>query len=142
KQAAYPLTLIFTAFFLALALNAPVHWIAQRLPGKRRGSRTAATAISFLVVILVLAGFLVSIVPPLVKQTTTFIQKIPELVEQTPDEDSSIVRFVARYELQDYISKLSQQLFERLDDVRGAAVSGAQRVGSSVVAILTVLVLT
>lgn len=142
KQAAYPLTLIFTAFFLALALNAPVHWIAQRLPGKRRGSRTAATAISFFVVILVLAGFLISIVPPLVKQTTNFIQKIPELVEQARDEDSSIGRFVARYELQDDISKLSQQLSERLDDVSGAAVSGAQRVGSSVVAILTVLVLT
>lgn len=57
KQAAYPLTLIFTAFFLALALNAPVHWIAQRLPGKRKGSRTAATAISFLIVILAIVAF-------------------------------------------------------------------------------------
>jgi predicted PurR-regulated permease PerM len=39
KQAQHALLLIFTSFFLALALNAPVHWIAQRLPGKRRGSR-------------------------------------------------------------------------------------------------------
>ena len=57
RQASHPLTLIFTAFFLALALNAPVHWIAQRLPGKRKGSRTAATGISFLVVIVLLIGF-------------------------------------------------------------------------------------
>src|SRR5688572_6044526 len=52
RQASHALTLIFTAFFLALALNAPVHWIAQRLPGKRKGSRTAATGISFLVVVV------------------------------------------------------------------------------------------
>jgi hypothetical protein len=32
KQAAHALTLIFIAFFLALALNPPVHWLAQRLP--------------------------------------------------------------------------------------------------------------
>lgn len=142
RQASYALTLIFTAFFLALALNAPVHWIAQRLPGKRKGSRTAATSISFLVVILVLAAFLLSIVPPLVKQTSSFIRTIPALTDQVRDEDSGIGRFVARYELQDEISKFSKQLSERLGDVGGTALSGAQKFGTSVFAILTVLVLT
>lgn len=142
KQAAYPLTLIFTAFFLALALNAPVHWIAQRLPGKRKGSRTAATAISFLIVILTLVAFLISVVPPLIKQTTNFVQTIPALARQVRDEDSSIGRFVARYDLQDDIEKFSKQLSDRLGDFGSAAFSGAQRLGSSVVAVLTVLVLT
>ncbi|HEY5806295.1 MAG TPA: AI-2E family transporter [Candidatus Saccharimonadales bacterium] len=142
RQASHPLTLIFIAFFLALALNAPVHWIAQRLPGKRRGSRTAATAISFLVVVAVMAGFLVSIVPPLVKQTSGFIRTIPELAQQVRDEDTGVGRFVARYELQDDISKFSKQLSERLGDVSGTAVSGVQKVGSSIFAMLTVLVLT
>ena len=36
RQASHAITLICTAFFLALALNAPVHWIAERLPGKRK----------------------------------------------------------------------------------------------------------
>lgn len=142
RQASHALTLIFAAFFLALALNAPVHWIAVRLPGKRKGSRTAATAISFLVVIIALAGFLVSIVPPLVKQTSAFVRTIPELTEQVHDEDSTVGRFVARYELQDDISKFSKQLSDRLGDASGAAVTGVQKVGSSAIAILTVLVLT
>ena len=73
RQASHALTLIFAAFFLALALNAPVSWIAKRLPGKRKGSRTAATAISFLIVVVALIGFLVSIVPPLVKQSANFL---------------------------------------------------------------------
>src|SRR5580704_7411052 len=65
-KAAHALLLIFTGFFLALALNAPVHWLSLQLPGKRRGNRTLATGISFLVVILLLVGFLASILPPLV----------------------------------------------------------------------------
>jgi predicted PurR-regulated permease PerM len=142
REAAYALTLIFTAFFLALALNAPVHWIAQRLPGKRRGSRTAATAISFLVVVLALAGFLISIVPPLIKQTSTFVQTIPALTEQVRDKDSGIGQLVERYNLQDEIDDFSQQVSDRLGDISGAALTGVQRAGTSVIAVLTVLVLT
>ena len=142
RQASHALTLIFTAVFLALALNSPVSWIARRLPGKRKGSRTAATAISFFVVILLLIGFLVSIVPPLVHQTSSFIRTIPQLSEQVRNEDTSLGRFVAKYELQDDINKFSKQLSQRLGDVGGAALSGAQKFGSSVFAILTVLVLT
>jgi predicted PurR-regulated permease PerM len=142
RQAAHALTLIFTAVFLALALNSPVSWLARRLPGKGKNSRTAATAISFLVVILVLAGFLISIVPPLVRQTSSFIRIIPEFSEQVRDEDTGLGRFVARYQLQDDISKYAKQLSQRLDDVGGAALNGAQRVGTSVFSVLTVLVLT
>lgn len=142
RQAAYPLTLIFTAFFLSLALNAPVHWIAQRLPGKRKGSRTLATAISFLVVVVVLAAFLISIVPPLIKQTSGFIRTIPQLTQQVYDEDTTIGRYVAQYNLQDDVEKFTNQLSDRLDDIGGTAISGVQRAGSSLVAVLTVLVLT
>lgn len=142
RQASHALTLIFTAFFLALALNGPVHWIAERLPGKRKGSRTAATAISFLVVIVLLLGFLVSIVPPLVKQTSNFISTIPRLAQQVRDEDSGIGRFVDKYNLQDDIDKFSGQISDRLGNVSGTAISGVQRFGSSLFAVLTVLVLT
>src|SRR5260370_16075228 len=58
RQATHALVLLFTGFFLALALNAPVHWLAVRLPGKRKGSRAAATAISFFMVIALLVCFL------------------------------------------------------------------------------------
>ncbi|HTH71938.1 MAG TPA: AI-2E family transporter [Candidatus Pristimantibacillus sp.] len=142
KQAGHALVLIFTAFFLSVALNAPVHWVAQRLPGKRKGSRAAATAISFLVVVALLVAFVVSIVPPLVDQTSNFIGRIPELSRQVHDKDSGIGRLVARYDLQDDINKFSSQLSDRLGNVSGAAVTGVQKFGSSVFALLTVLVLT
>ncbi|HSX16471.1 MAG TPA: AI-2E family transporter [Patescibacteria group bacterium] len=142
KQAQHAVVLIFTSFFLALALNGPVHWIAQRMPGKRRGSRAAGTAISFLVVILLLAGFLLSVVPPLVRQTTTFISNAPQLIEQAQSSDSTVGRYITKYHLQDQVSKVSTQVKDRLGDIGGTAVTSVTKFASSVFTVLTILVLT
>jgi predicted PurR-regulated permease PerM len=142
KQASHALILIFTSFFLALALNGPVHWIANRLPGKRKGSRAAATAISFLIVIAVLFAFLASIVPPLVRQTTSFISAAPGLVRQLQDQNSSTGRFIDKYHLEGQLDKVSGQLSDRLGNIGGTAVSSATKLGSSVFSVLTILALT
>ncbi|HTE22068.1 MAG TPA: AI-2E family transporter [Candidatus Limnocylindria bacterium] len=142
RQAAHAISLIFFAFFLALALNAPVHWFAQQMPGKLRGNRAAATGISFLLIVVVLGGFLASIVPPLVRQTSSFFRAAPGLVEDVRDENSSLGQFIRRNNLEEQVDKFSGELSDRLDNVGGAAVSTASRVGSSVFSTLTVLVLT
>lgn len=142
RKASHALVLIFTAFFLALALNAPVHWIAQRLPGKRRGSRSAATAISFLLVILVLGAFLASIVPPIVRQTDSFIKAAPHLIADVHQQNSDLGRIVRKYHLESQVNSFSQQLSERLKNVSGAAVSTAAGIGKSIFSTLTILVLT
>ncbi len=142
RQARHALTLIFTGFFLALALNGPVHWIAVRLPGKIHGSRVAGTAISFFVVIALLAGFLLSIVPPLVRQTSTFISAAPSLVQDAKDPNSTLGNFITRHHLQDEVTKFSHQLSDRLGNIGGTAVSSLTKVGSSIFSVLTILVLT
>ena len=142
QQAAHALLLIFTSFFLALALNAPVHWLGQRLPGKRRGSRTLATALSFLVIVLALVGFLASIVPPMVKQTSNFISAAPRLIEQTRSADSEVGRFVRKYNLEDQVNKFSDQLGDRLKNGTGTALTSVSKFGSSIFAVLTILALT
>jgi predicted PurR-regulated permease PerM len=142
KQAQHALLLIFTSFFLALALNAPVHWIAQHLPGKRRGSRVAGTAISFFVVIALLAGFLLSVVPPLVRQTTSFISNAPELIQEAQNPDTTLGKYVDKYNLDDQVDKLSGQVKDRAGDLGGTAVTSATKFLSSVFTVLTILVLT
>lgn len=142
NKAAHALTLIFIAFFLSLALNTPVHALALRLPGKRKGNRTFATAVSFLVIIALLIGFIASIVPPLVKQTGNFINEAPKLVEQLRDENSSVGSFIRRHKLEGQVDKLSDQLQSRLKNLSGSAVSTLTRVGSSIFSMLSVLVLT
>lgn len=142
QKASHALLLIFTAFFLTLALNAPVHWLAQHLPGKRRGSRSIATAVSFLVVVLLLAGFLASIVPPLVRQTNSFISAAPRLVQDAQNKDSEIGKLINRYNLESQVQDFSDELGERLKGATGAAVSTLGKIGNSVFTVLTILVLT
>lgn len=142
RQTGEALVLIFVAFFLALSLNTPVHWISDHLPGKRRGSRTLATGVSFLFVVLLLGGFLASFAPPLIRETRSFLEAVPGLVEDVRDKDSSLGSFINRYDLQDDIDKISDQLSNRLGNLSGTAVSTVSRVGGGIVSTLTVLVLT
>ena len=142
RKASHALLLIFVAFFLALALNAPVNWLSKHLPGKRRGSRSLATSLSFLLVILLLGGFLASIVPPLVRQTQSLTSAAPQLIEDFRSQDSQVGRIVRKYHLQNQVTSVSNQLSERLKNSGGSAFSTVQRIGSSVFSLLTILVLT
>jgi predicted PurR-regulated permease PerM len=138
------LTWIGTAVFLALALNAPVHWLASRLPnGKgKKDRRKLATAVSILVIVIALGGFLAAIIPPITKQTTSFIKSVPTLVKEMKDEDTPVGSFIKRYHLQPQIDKISKQLSERIGDIGSSAVTTVSKVGSSIFASLTILVLT
>lgn len=140
-KASHALVLIGTALFLALALNGPVHWLAVRIPGKRKGSRSIATAASFLLVIGVLLAFLISIVPPLVSQTSTFLDAVPALVQDARNENSGLGKFVRRYHLEDQTEKLSAQLSDRIGNLTGTALTTFTRLTSSLFSVLTILVL-
>ncbi len=142
RQAQSALVLVFTAFFLALALNAPVQAIAKRLPGRMNGKRAIATALSYLMVILILGAFIASIVPPLIKQTESFIGTAPQLVEDARDTDNELGRFIQRYNLEGQIDSFSGQLEDRLQNAGGTVLSSASRIGSSLFSIITVLALT
>lgn len=142
KKAEFPLTLIAVAFFLALALNAPVSLLARHLPGKLRGSRSWATAISFLFVIVLLAAFLLSVLPPTIRQTAAFIDNAPQLVQSVRDRNSSVNRFITRYHLQGQVDSLSSELATKLKENTGTAVTAATGVLSTVFSVLTILVLT
>jgi len=142
KQASHALTLIFISLFLAIALNRPALWIADHLPGSKRGNRTWAVATGFVIVVVVLVSFVASLAPPLVKQTSNFIQVAPGLVVEVQSEDSSLGRFVRRYNLEDQTDKIASELSDRLSNVSGTAVTGVTRISSSAFSTLTVLVLT
>ncbi|MDL2342158.1 MAG: AI-2E family transporter [Patescibacteria group bacterium] len=142
NRASHALILIFASFFLALALNAPVNWVSQHLPGKRRGSRALGTSLSFLIVVLLLGAFIASIVPPLVKQTGNFVTAAPHLVQDLKNEDSGAGKIVRHYHLEGQVNTVSRQVSERFKHVGGSAFSTFQTIGTSVFSLLTILVLT
>jgi predicted PurR-regulated permease PerM len=141
-KAAHALVLVFTAFFLALALNAPVSWIAHHLPGKRKGSRALATSVSALLVLLVLGLFIASTIPPIVRQTQSFINSAPRIVRDLRDNNSELGRFINKYHLQKQVDQFSNDLSARLKNASGTAVTTVTKVGTSIFTVLTVLVLT
>jgi len=141
RKASHALLLIFIALFLAIALNAPVHWLSQLLPGKK-DRRTLATTISFIVIVLLLLGFIASIVPPLVRQTNTFIKAAPALVEDVRNQDSTLGKFIRHYHLQSQVNRFSSELSFRSKDLGGSLLGTTKRIGSNIFSALTVLVLT
>jgi len=142
QRASHALILISTALFLALALNAPVQWLASRMPGRLRGSRTFATAISFFLIVAILVTFLVSLVPLIIRQTQSFISTVPSLVDTVRDRNSDIGGLIYRYNLENQVDNLSRELSSRLDNVGSQAFTTLSSLGSSAISILTVLVLT
>ncbi|MDN5819353.1 MAG: AI-2E family transporter [bacterium] len=91
------LLIVGISFFLALALNPPVNWIAKHMPGR---SRVGGTAIAFVLVVLVLSTFLVLVTPPIVEQTAKFAQAAPGFVDTATDKYKALDDVIQRYDLQ------------------------------------------
>lgn len=142
KRASHALLLVFTAFFLALALNAPVSWVGRHLPGKRKGSRALATSLSALIVLMILSAFLGSIIPPIYRQSQSLVNSAPSIIRDVRSNDSEIGRFVQRYHLEKQVNDFSNKLSDRLKNASGSAVGTITKIGSSIFAVLTILVLT
>jgi predicted PurR-regulated permease PerM len=141
-RATHALLLIFVAFFLTLALNAPVYWLSKQIPGKRRGSRAVATTVSFLIVIVLLGLFLAGVVPPLVRQTNDLINAAPRLIRDLHNENSGIGRVIHKYHLQNEVNAFSNQLESRLKDLSGTAISSLSHILNSAFSVLVILALT
>jgi predicted PurR-regulated permease PerM len=142
RKSTHALVLIFTAFFLALALNAPVHWLSKLYPGKKRDSRTLGTLLAFLIIVIVLGGFIALITPSIVRNTHSFINDIPHLIQEARDKHTAINRLITRYNLQGEANTLSTQLTSRLHNIAGGAVSSITQLAKSLVSVIIILVLT
>jgi predicted PurR-regulated permease PerM len=142
RRTSHALILIFTAFFLALALNAPVHWLAQAIPGKKRGSRALATTISTVIVFILLASFFASIIPPLARQTNDFISAIPHIIREVHDKNSNFGKVITHYHLTSQVNNLGGELKSRLHTIASSAVSTIGHLTTSVFSVVAILVLT
>ena len=138
-EAAQSLLLIFTAFFLAVALSPPVNYLAKHMPWKSRGLATASV---FIVVVGVISVLAASVVPPIVRQTNQLIDQLPQYIEELTEEDGVLAGFVERYELDDRGDELVDEVVDGVTGAGEPIVNFVGRVSTSVVAVLTVLVLT
>lgn len=139
KAISHVLVLIFFSFFLALALNPAVGWIAKHL---KSGSRVRATGIAYLLVLIFLGTFLFLVIPPLVKQTVDFIKDVPQAIQEFTAEDSGLNNFIERNNLRDQVNNFTEGFNEKFKDIGEPVLNTAGAVATAVVSTVTVLVLT
>lgn len=135
----HTLALIFISFFLAVALNPVVSWISRHLKSK---SRVRATGAAYVMVLLVIAGFLGLVVPTVVNQTSTFIKSLPATYAEYTNEDSAVNRFIKDYDLEDDISRATEDFKNKFQDVGDSALSTASAITSFLLSLLIVLAMT
>jgi len=137
------LILVLISVILALALNAPINALASKLPGK---NRVLATTTAFLVLIGVLGTFIYVAVPPVVDQTTKFVQNLPQYVEEIRSRGGPVADFINHYGLQEQVDQLvagaQQQAGNIAQGVGSSVVNGIASFFNGFVTIITILVLT
>ncbi len=138
-RVAHILTLIFAAFFLALALNPVVGWISRRSGIK---GRVQATSAAYVIVIAVLALFFALVTPPLVKQTRDFINEVPQLVDNFQHQDSSLAREVRKYKLDEKLSNSAKEFASNYGNFGSTVWNTGKRVLEGLASALAVLVMT
>jgi predicted PurR-regulated permease PerM len=117
------LIILGTAFFLALALNAPVTRLARILPGNSRG---LSTAIAYIAVITLIGAFMFLAVPPIIEQTAKFISTVPQLVESARDQWRGLNTLIDQY-------NLHAQVDQATTSIQQSASGWASSFGSNVV---------
>lgn len=134
------LVLIGTALFLAIALDPAVEKIARVMPKKHRGLATGAV---LLVVIALIAFVVVSLLPPLINQTQSLVDDLPEKVNEFRRSDSFVAKFVRDSNLlPDGAAFDRAELAKRVLGFGTSFADVAKTALGSLVSIITVLVLT
>lgn len=137
------LILLGIALFLALALNAPVTYLAKFLPGK---SRVGGTAIAYVLVVAVLGVFAFLIIPPIAQQTVKFSQTVPSLISGATTQWHGVSDFVNKYHLQPQVDSIVNSFKNSASDWANQAgrnvVMGLGSVAATFASSLLVLVLS
>src|SRR5215207_926195 len=122
------------ALFIAVSLDPAVRWLTRR--GMRRGW---AVTLIFLLAIALFAGFLISVIPPLVTQGRNLVDDLPDYLTRLQRQSSQYRELNDRYNLSDQLQGLATNLPGRL----GSGLLGfTGRVFGAVFNGLTVLVFT
>jgi predicted PurR-regulated permease PerM len=134
-----PLTWIFIAGFLAIALSGPIAFLSRRM---RRGY---AVAIVYLLLILTPFALIGLLVPPIVTQANNLVQNLPEYAQEVTDFVNDNERLRQLQDDYDITGKLEEQaakLPARLGDAAGVLGDIGVGLVNSIFAAVTIIVLS
>ncbi|HEY6736710.1 MAG TPA: AI-2E family transporter [Candidatus Saccharimonadia bacterium] len=130
---------IGSAFFLAVAFNPAVGYVARYMPRKSRG---LATGLVFAFALLTLAGVAALFVPPLVSQSGQLASNLPGYTEQLVNGHSWVSDQARSFHLVERIKQSQDQLVAYVSAAGGSFFVFLRNVFSSFAAGLTIIGLT
>jgi predicted PurR-regulated permease PerM len=135
-----PLTWIFIAGFLAVALSGPVDWLYRRT-----GRRGLAIALVYLALILVPVLLAAILVPPIVEQLNKLINNLPAYVTDLQDfiaKNDTLRRLEEDYNITAELQKQASTLPGKVGDAAGILSDIGLGLVNSVFAGVTIIVLS
>jgi predicted PurR-regulated permease PerM len=135
-----PLTWIFIAGFLAIALSGPVNWL-----NRKTGKRGISIAIVYIGLILVPVFLAALLVPPIVEQLNNLINNLPAYVQDLQDlvnENERLRQLEEDYNITAELERQASQLPGRVGDAAGILSDIGLGLVNSIFAAVTILVLS
>ncbi len=134
-----PLTWIFIAGFIAIALSGPVNFLQRRM---RRGT---AVALVYLGLILVPVLIMSALVPPIVTQGNNLAQSLPDYARDLTEfveKNDRLRQLEADYDITSKLEEQAAKLPARLGDAAGVLSDIGVGVVNSLFAAITILIMS
>lgn len=138
RQLGHIIAWLVVAAFFAIILDPAVSFLERRV-GMRRA---VASILVFLVAFALVAGMIYMFVRPLVSQAQEFADNFPAYVDDAQAGKGPVGHLVKRYNVDSYIEKNQDRLRASLRGAGAPALSILRTVANTVVATLTILVLS
>jgi predicted PurR-regulated permease PerM len=132
------ITYLVVAVFFAIVLTPPVDFLHH----KAHIRRGLATAIVVIVGLGLFAAMIYAFVKPLVDQASNFSRDLPQYVEDAREGRGPIGDLVQRYELEEKVRENQDKIQQAITDFGQNGLDIVRRIFSTIVAALTVAVLT
>jgi predicted PurR-regulated permease PerM len=134
-----PLTWIFIAAFLSIALSGPVAFLSRHM---RRGYAVAIVYVLLILTPFVLIGLLV---PPIVTQANNLVQNLPEYAQEVTDfvnDNERLRQLQDDYDITGRLEEEAGKLPARLGDAAGVLGDIGVGLVNSIFAAVTIIVLS
>ncbi|MDO9357250.1 MAG: AI-2E family transporter [Solirubrobacteraceae bacterium] len=134
-----PIIWVLIAALIATALSRPIDRLAKRLP------RAIAITVVYLGLVLIPVGLLLLAVPPLVGEAQKLIESLPGLIQDLQDamqKNAQLAKILDDFDPLDALKQQASSIPSRITDVAGIIGSIGLGALNSIVAAITILILS
>jgi predicted PurR-regulated permease PerM len=134
-----PLTWIFIAAFIAIALSGPITFLERRM------KRSLAVAIVYIALILTPFALIGLLVPPIVTQANNLVNNLPEYAQEVTDfvnNNDQLRKLQEDYDITGKLEEQARKLPSRIGDAAGVLSDIGLGLVNSIFAAVTILVLS